>query len=1303
MRFRRGRLERRFVVLAFTILAAAPAAAMHPAVSQLRGAFPSLSLDSNSTFSQGATVVGGRSAAGLRATQGVRSAEPQLEILYPQSYDGLIVAELGQERVMLRPLSAVGAAVSQSDGTLIYTRPYRSVDVVEVPGSGRSEEFLLLQDQHAPVVFEYEIVATEGIARTVLQNGAIRFLPELSSPSTSAVGAGHFLRPPVSLQIDAPWLIDASGKRSRTEAHWTLIGEGPVARRIRLSVSAEHAVFPVVVDPSFSATGSMGTARYGHSVTLLSTGKVLIAGGFNGGTLRSAELYDPATGTCTPTGSLLGARSDHTATPLPDGTVLVAGGASGSSLRTAELYDPKSGTFTATGNLIDSSTFHTATLLLNGKVLIAGGVASGDLSSAELYDPATKTFTATGSMTVAREAHTATLLADGKVLIVGGKNSSGYLQSAEVYDPSTGTFTATTGMPVSSREFHTATRLTDGTVLIAGGLNGAYLQSAELYDPASGTFTAVGSLIAPRYLHTATLLPDGQVLITGGHNSNGSLATAELYDPASQTFASAGSFASGRESHAAVLLPNGRVLIAGGTLSSTPLATIDLYDWAFGSFSHTANMGTFRAGDTQTLLPNGKVLIAGGDDGASVLASCELYDPASGTFSPTASLSVARVGQTATLLSNGRVLIAGGNGGGSANLSSAELYDPDSGTFSATGSLGTARESASATLLPDGKVLIAGGVNTPGDGTSLASAELYDPQSGTFSATGSMAAARYGHTATLLPSGRVLIAGGTSNLVFPAPLTAAELYDPTQGIFVPTGSMTTGRMLHTASLLPNGTVFVAAGEGASSTVLSSTELYDPGSGAWSSTGGLTYQRRNHVAVLLGNGTVLIAAGDDGASTFNTYAELYDPAHGTCSVTAGLFGGRDSPGATLLPNGEVLIAGGTYAGNPIATAELYDLGLGFSDSLRPVITSATSISIPAALSVIGSGFRGGSETSSGGTNGSATDFPLLQLERIDNEQSTFLAPTGSWSDVAWSAFIDDLPEGAYRATIFTGAIPAESKIVEVVHAIPTVTTVSPIEGPKTGGQTVTITGTNLLGIRVTIGGAVGTVVDSSSTSATFITPSHDPAVVDLTVTTPAGASANSAGAYTYLADPPTNVVASATTRNSVSVTWMAAPVASSYEVLRSTDGTHFASLGTTSGLSFPDSAAQQDTAYLYAVRVAAPVASGSVIDLATTVIFTDPTLVSGTTVIKAAHLTELRTAVAAVAALAGQTAPAFTDPTINPGVTAIRAVHIEELRTFLDAARAALQLPAISYSQPAIAPGVTPVRALDIEELRAGVQ
>jgi len=335
-------------------------------------------------------------------------------------------------------------------------------------------------------------------------------------------------------------------------------------------------------------------------------------------------------------------------------------------------------------------------------------------------------FWATGSMTVARTNHTATLLSNGKVLIAGGYDGTKVLASAELYDPAAGTFTAT-GSMTTARRWHTATLLPNGMVLIVSG------SRAELYDPNTGTFMATGSSTVSRIQHTATLLQSGMVLITGGTDGTNALASAELYDPAAGTLTATGNLTVTRYQHAATLLQSGMVLVAGGFVPPTAmyqtfgLTSAELYDPKAGVFTATGDMGGWNSSPIATLLLNGQVLM-GGDamsfEGIISDPTLELYDPAARTFAFTGRMSAARACYTMTLLPSGLVLIAGGyDGGGNwgSFLASVELYDPGTGTCTATGGMATEREFHTATLLPNGTVLVAGGDG----GSVLASAELY--------------------------------------------------------------------------------------------------------------------------------------------------------------------------------------------------------------------------------------------------------------------------------------------------------------------------------------------------------------------------------------------------------------------------------------------------------------------------------------------------------------------------------------------------------------------------------------------------
>ena len=359
----------------------------------------------------------------------------------------------------------------------------------------------------------------------------------------------------------------------------------------------------------------------------------------------------------------------------------------------------------------------------------------------------------------------------------------------------------------------------------------------------AGNFAIVGNMRVPRQDHTATLLSNGQVLEAGGVSliCCDPVSTSELFDPKTNQFHDTGRMSTARYAHTATLLLDGRVLLAGGLAPPGPnipvqaLSTAELYDAATGTFTPTGSMVDARSAHTATLLSDGKVLVTGGrDENSIVLQWAEIYDPAIGSFTVTGNMTERRAYHTAVSLDDGRVLVAGGYGrcdpDGCDSLASAEIFNPPSGTFAPTASLANARDSHSATLLSNRRVLVAGGeVQLSGLGPvgSYASVETFDPATGTFSSpSATMATSRFAHTATLLSNGQVLLVGGTNCFSDLADchrsiLSSAELFDPVNATFFITGSMLKKRSGHRATLLLDGRVLITGGSDDNS-----AELYE---------------------------------------------------------------------------------------------------------------------------------------------------------------------------------------------------------------------------------------------------------------------------------------------------------------------------------------------------------------------------------------------------------------------------------------------------------------------------------------------
>ncbi|MGY1794898.1 kelch repeat-containing protein [Geodermatophilus sp. SYSU D00525] len=358
---------------------------------------------------------------------------------------------------------------------------------------------------------------------------------------------------------------------------------------------------------------------------------------------------------------------------------------------------------------------------------------------------------------------------------------------------------------------------------------------------------------------------------------------------------------------------------AGAGPSSSPSVPVTPQAPTLGNrWALTTPMPTDREQATSVRLHDGRVLVVGGvapGASGSGLSVCEVYDTVTSTWTSVEAIGAVASHFGLTLLPDGRVLRTGGFTASSTPLATTELFSPTTGQWTPTVAMGTARYGHTAVLLADGRVLVAGGVTSTSTGlATLASAELYDPATGQWSTTGSLATARTKHSAIRLLDGRVLAVGGDAGQ---DGFTSAELYDPTTGSWTTTGPMSDGRSDDDVccpgiARLPSGDVLIAGGSspaGAPSSVLSSAEVYRVATGTWTATGNLVFGRDSGFDLVpLLDGRILIAGGRDDWGAV-AYAELYDEVTGTWTRTNDMRVARRSPATALLADGRVLLAGG----------------------------------------------------------------------------------------------------------------------------------------------------------------------------------------------------------------------------------------------------------------------------------------------------------------------------------------------------------------------------------------------------------
>lgn len=536
------------------------------------------------------TVDGPVSGVGFRTpSDSVASSndDTAFGIVFPYTADGTYAV---RSRAVTIAYTLRGARASTAEitrGKVAYREVFPGVDSVHRLDPTRSEEFLVLRNQEAPTEYDYDLHLSEGVSVEQRGDGGLRFDVE----GREVEGE--------SLSIEAPYAVDADGRRSTTAARYE-IDAVPGRATLRLIVDTTGLRMPLVVDPSWVLTATMATSRDAHEAVWLGGGKALAIGG----------------------------QTDSTPSPT----------------RTCEIYASSTNAWTATGSLKAGRAFHRAVVLGNGKVLVTGGLGTTGtaIASCEIYTPSTGTWAYTGSMAAARAEHTATLLADGRVLVAGGYNGTprASLTKCEVYDPTNGSWSLVGDMPAAVAG-HTATRMVssyqnvNGRVLVTGGITytaagGSFIPLfASEFNPATNAWATPAYLTPPadmaRYNHSATQLGIQQILVACGRTSAGLSNTYYLFDEVeygnlrNPWRLNSHPFYLPRERAAIVTISGGALnsfalVIGGFDAAGNAVSDVALYNWSTnnpGLLQWTA-MQKSRGRHAAVTLGNGRILVCGG-------------------------------------------------------------------------------------------------------------------------------------------------------------------------------------------------------------------------------------------------------------------------------------------------------------------------------------------------------------------------------------------------------------------------------------------------------------------------------------------------------------------------------------------------------------------------------------------------------------------------------------------------------------------------------------------------------------------
>ena len=792
---------------------------------------------------------------------------------------------------------------------------------------------------------------------------------------------------------------------------------------------------PAGASLSWVSNSQMSGARYLATLITLPDGRILASGGVDqhGSPLTTTEIYDPIANAWTKAAAMVLPRYRHTATLLKNGKVLVTGGFDGTQGMTeCELYDPVANTWTPTGALASGRHRHTATLITStGKVLAVGGFNDGIVGTWELYDPALGQWSQSGAVPTPRYDHSAVLLQDAAtVLVAGGVVDIVYNPTNDAQRWNGGAWTAAAPM-LAPHAGASGTLLPNGNVVIAGGTKDSAGTSSKDVESYNGTTWSQTNMLDPRSLHAASLAADGSLYLLGGYGVdftepvNAGLGTISkaladsftvsdsCYQTCTGNHAGAcapcnptqqicnGSCASptvcvstapadptvvctaGQYVHNPTLSPspqsglNATLTFSLATMQDSITGDILSDSITLSGMNITATDGsvitvTGGAGflPPKTLVTDGNMTptvsfsnlkVTGFSASASFcstsVASCPGSESLAGAFqlSGAATAHIEQIvygdvtswtgsgvwkmagdapytamGMNSILHPNGSLYVVGGLDDNDAVKGNNATLIPGIGNFSSAGSGGapSARQYHTASLMPSGNLLVAGGdtgTSPPQNPTNTA--QLYSSGPDAFAAANPMACARESHTATVLPDGRVLACGGYTNTNSGTcgatsslrPTATCEVFDGTN--WTTRAPMLKPRANHSATLLFTGQVLVTGGIDANGAPLATSELYDVFLDTWFYVTPMHLARQQHSATLMKDGSILVSGGRpfDPLGT----SEIYNP--GTLTWTlSNMSASRFQHATTFLRDGRVIATGGLDVfGTPLQTTEIYD--------------------------------------------------------------------------------------------------------------------------------------------------------------------------------------------------------------------------------------------------------------------------------------------------------------------------------------------------------------------------------------------